>query len=61
MEPPPASGDKAPGRIAAIVRVSSCNFVEAYDFVVYGCAVALLPAVIGAPARSARGVVLADG
>src|SRR5579871_5905963 len=52
MEPLPAAGDKAQGRIAAIIRVASCNFIEAYDFVVYGYYAAYIAAAFF-PAKSA--------
>ena len=42
----------AHGKIGAIVRVAGCNFIEAYDFVVYGYYAAYIAAAFF-PARSA--------
>ena len=40
------------GRIGSIIRVASCNFIEAYDFIVYGYYVAYIAATFF-PAKSA--------
>lgn len=47
----PARG-RPHGKIGAIVRVAACNFVEAYDFVVYGYYAAYIAAAFF-PAKSA--------
>ncbi len=44
--------DKTQGKIGAIVRVAGCNFIEAYDFVVYGYYAGYIAAAFF-PAKSA--------
>ncbi|MDE2476484.1 MAG: tricarballylate/proton symporter TcuC, partial [Alphaproteobacteria bacterium] len=46
------AGRRPHGKIGAIVRVAACNFIEAYDFVVYGYYAAYIAAAFF-PAKSA--------
>ena len=48
-------------KIRAVIRVASCNFIEAYDFIVYGyyanyIAATFFPAATNLPRRDAQAV-----